>query len=416
MKKLKKTEIILLAALMLATALISAACSKDEEEEQDPMNPVVLKIGEFELKKFYFDSLYATHEKYYYLSAGAITQEEYFNTVVDAVEDYAVTLKEARDRNFTVTAEEEETIKNDTEAQWQYIREEFLRRVDSSITEEDQIEAEFARLFEVDTGYTPEAYREYLAESMHDRILIKKLYDSVTEEVEPTDEEVRSYLDLKVNSLSQETFAAFADKYAAYRDGSGEPFIFIPADCFAVDQLLLEGDGAAALAEQIDARFEGGISFDQFIMLVSGDSNADENMRNEKFRSLGYLMHASTVPSYPQELAYGAYAASGSKIYPGMSPEYSPEYTVLKTSDGKTVVKVAAAGSIRYVTVVKTYIKGNVSYHQGDDIWNMGYEGAKAQVGKTYFDGKVAEWRKAAKIEWFFDRFKSNYVPAESKN
>jgi hypothetical protein len=413
MKRFKKTAVILLAALMLAATLVSAACGS--EEEQDPMNPVVLKVGEFELKKFYFDSLYATHDKYYYLSYGAITQSEYFDIVVDAVEDYAVTLKKAQEGGFTITAEEEETIKSDTEAQWEHIRQEFLRRVNSSITDPDEIEKEFARLFEVDTGYTPEVYRQCLDESMHNRMLIKKLLDSETEGVEPTDEQVRAYIDLQVNSLSQETFSAFAEQYAAYREGSGKMFLFIPSDCFAADQLLLEGGDARQRAEQIDARFESGISMADFMELVAGDANDDANMKEEKFRELGYLMHSATVGDYPAELAYGAYSANGSKIYPGMKPDYSPEYTVYKTSDGKTVVKVAAEDSIRYVTIIKKYIKGNVNYTKGDEIWEIGYEGAKEQVRQDFFDQKVAEWRKEAKFEWYFDRFKANYVSTGQK-
>lgn len=414
MNIIKKAVILLLAALTALTALTFTAC---KEDPIDAMNPVVLQIGKYELRRFYFDSLYATNSKYSEFAAGRLSQSDYFDVVAAATERYAVTLKTAKEQGFTLTEEDEASVRSDSDKQWDHIREVFLERVDSNITDPAKIEEEFERLFTIDTGYSSEVYRACLDESLRNRLLIKKLFDKVTDGIEPTEQDIRSYLDLQSNIAYTEGFGGFRYRFEQYRDNGGEPFVFVADDCFTVIQYLIApGDGAQAEADALDARLEAGITADEFRELVASENNGDENMRGEMFRKLGYLVHESVIGDYSNEFTYAAYLASGSKVFPGMTPDFSAEFGLFETTDGKTVAKVAGEDGIHYVMLARKYLKGNLSYTEGDPVWQLGYEGAALTVRQAYFDKQVDEWLKDAKIEWFYDRFKDDYMPHQTED
>ena len=325
MNIIKKAVILLLAALTTLTALTFTAC---KEDPIDAMNPVVLQIGKFELRRFYFDSLYATNSKYSEFAAGQLSQSDYFDVVAAATERYAVTLKTAKEQGFTLTEEDEASVRSDSDKQWDHIREVFLERVDSNITDPAKIEEEFERLFTIDTGYSSEVYRACLDESLRNRLLIKKLFDKVTDGIEPTEQDIRSYLDLQSNIAYTEGFGGFRYRFEQYRDNGGDPFVFVAEDCFTVIQYLIApGDGAQAEADALDARLAAGVTSEEFKTLVAAEENADENMHGESFRNLGYLIHESMLEEYSKEFAYASYLVYGSKVFPGMTPDFSAEYS-----------------------------------------------------------------------------------------
>ena len=413
MKKSIRPAALLLALLILTAAFAFAACKKDPNAE---MNPVVLKLGDLKLTKYYFDSLYGTNKNYYYMSQGALSMEEYFNLVTDEMERYAVTLKAAREKGFTFTAEEEAEIAADAESQWEHIKGVFMEKIDSSLTDPDEIAKAFEDRFVLETGYSSELYRSCLNDALHDRMLIKKLMVSMTEGVEPTEQDVRNQIDLLINAESQSGFASFAAKFRSYAAGEGDPFFFVPEECFAVVQYLVnDGPDAESEIERVDALLESSFSSEDFIDLVASESNDDKTMLDEKARRLGYLVHDSLIDDYTTEFFCAANVANGRKVIPGIQPGVITDYEVFRTVNGKIIVKIADEGCTRYLMVIKNYRKGNVSYTSGDDIWNMGYANAKDKVRQDRFDDAVEEWYQAAlkgkDFKWYFDRFKSNYLP-----
>lgn len=412
MKKKNRIAVVMLAALLLLTVLLSA-CSK---ADKDPMNPVVMKLGDLKLTKFIFDSLYATNSNYYKMSQGAISMSDYFDLVTDDMGRYAVTLKEARDKGFELTEEDEANISTDCEAQWEHIKGLFMEKIDSSITDPDQIAEEFERRFKIDTGYSSEVYKTNLEQSLRDRELIQKLFESMTDDMEPSDADVKNYLELQVNNESQAGFATFAERFRKFVEEEGDPFTFVPDNCFTVDQYLigLEND-ADARTQELDSRFETGISSEEFLELISSDANDDANMKNERYFKTGYLIHKTVAGNYTEEFYYASCAANGQKIVSGLDADMMRNAVTLNTSDGKTVIKIADADGYHYVMVVKEYLKGEVRYEKGDDVWNFGYEGAKSTIRQKHFDDTVEEWyqnaKSSKKIKWYFDRFKDKYLP-----
>ena len=412
---MKKARMPLIAMLLVLAALTAVFCTSCES--YDEMNPVILKLGDMTLTKFYFDSLYATNDDYYKMSQGAISMSDYFDSIVEDVGRYAVTLKTARDRGFTLSDEEQAKIEQDYESQWEHIRQIFREKVNSSITDEAEIESEIERLFEIDTGYTSEVYRESLKLTLADRELVRKLFEDLTKDIEPTEKQVRKYIELKVNSESQAGFATFAQRFNAYAEGTGDPFLFIPAECFTVDQFMIDTTDTTASAARIstmDEKLDSGLSSQQFMESVASDENDDENMRDEKHRDLGYLMHDSMKSSYSIEFYYAAYRASGKKVAPGVEIMSAPDLQLFTTTDNKLIARVAEESCVRYVILNRRYVKGNVSYKIGDDIWNYGYEGAKAEIRQKNFDQQADEWyaKDGRKIRWYLDRIKKKYVPS----
>lgn len=166
---------------------------------------------------------------------------------------------------------------------------------------------------------------------------------------------------------------------------------------------------------EADAALEAGMTSAEFTELVGSDSNDDESMREERARSMGYLVHDDLRDEYTTEFFYAANVANGRKVVPGMQMGSIPEYDVYKTTDNRIVVKIHEEGCTRYLMVARKYIKGNVSYKAGDDIWELGRRTATEYIQRKYFDDQVEEWYQAAlkgkKIKWYFDRFKSSYLP-----
>ena len=422
MTKLKRIALWLLAAATVLTCIGAAACKKDEGN-----NPVIMKTGKTEIRKFDFAYLYGSHKQYEYVAAGAIKMSEYFNIVVKDLAKYAVTLDKAKSMGFELTEEDEAKIKADFEAQIEYTEKMLDERVDASITDEAERKAKRDELLETDTGYDMATYRECLENTLRNKALVDKLFEKETEGVEPTEEEILNYIELQTNTESQYGFATFAANYEKFIAGEGKAFFFVPDNCFTVDQIffgydttvdadgnITSSDNTAALekAAALDAKLAGGIANDELRRLV-GEDNDDENMLDERFRSYGYLVHSSLTGKYSDAFNFGAYKANGERTAPGKKLGDNPEYEVFETATGKKVVKVFDEDGIRYIFVNRRYPKGNVSYEKADTdpIWQAGYEGAKQTARLALYEQKVDEWYRNQKVTVYYDKFKSDFMP-----
>lgn len=134
------------------------------------------------------------------------------------------------------------------------------------------------------------------------------------------------------------------------------------------------------------------------------------------FSRWGYLIHNTLFEDYEKPLLIGAYYAHGIEQLP---PELSNKNTssqYFETTDGKRIVKITAKGSIRYVVENRSLAKGPMPYVEGDEVWNLSYDGALAAASDIEYDDQFEVWFSEANVTYYYDRFKSNYIsPAVPK-
>ena len=168
-------------------------------------------------------------------------------------------------------------------------------------------------------------------------------------------------------------------------------------------------------ASEIDSILSVGVSYDDFIDLIARYGN-DENMQGDVFLRWGYLIHNTLFEDYEKPLLIGAYYAHGIEQLP---PELSNKNTssqYFETTDGKRIVKITAKGSIRYVVENRSLAKGPMPYVEGDEVWNLSYDGALAAASDIEYDDQFEVWFSEANVTYYYDRFKSNYIsPAVPK-
>ena len=410
-KIIRSFAAVVLAVIMAASCLLFAACS--EKDPQDEQNPVILKLGDLKLRKFHFDSLYATNDSYYKMSQGAISMADYFDMICEQTARYAVTLKAARAKGYELTAEDEQNVINSRDAQWEHIKQVFEDKIKDDIEGEQARQEEFERLFVLETGYSSELYVKCLEESLRDRELIQKYFEEQTDGLEPTSQQVKDYLDQLVNNHSQISFSSFASQCLAFAKGEGDPVMFVPSDCFTVVQFMTDSDADMSRIESLIPT----VTAEEMLNDVISDTvNLDENMHAELFRGYGYPIHESITGNYSEEFVFAAYRASGKKNVPGKLPVDMPEFEEFETSDGRKVVKVVDEEGAHYVMMLRKLRKGNLSYSEGDEIWQYGYDCAKAKLRQDSFDAEIEkEYQESVKrhrFTWYYDRFKSNYIPS----
>jgi hypothetical protein len=162
-------------------------------------------------------------------------------------------------------------------------------------------------------------------------------------------------------------------------------------------------------ASEIDSILSVGVSYDDFIDLIARYGN-DENMQGDVFLRWGYLIHNTLFEDYEKPLLIGAYYAHGIEQLP---PELSNKNTssqYFETTDGKRIVKITAKGSIRYVVENRSLAKGPMPYVEGDEVWNLSYDGALAAASDIEYDDQFEVWFSEANVTYYYDRFKSNYI------
>ena len=162
-------------------------------------------------------------------------------------------------------------------------------------------------------------------------------------------------------------------------------------------------------ASEIDSILSVGVSYDDFIDLIARYGN-DENMQGDVFLRWGYLIHNTLFEDYEKPLLIGAYYAHGIEQLP---PELSNKNTssqYSETTDGKRIVKITAKGSIRYVVENRSLAKGPMPYVEGDEVWNLSYDGALAAASDIEYDDQFEVWFSEANVTYYYDRFKSNYI------
>ena len=431
MKSPKKLFALLVA--VMCAVLAAGGCNPQKTPDYG-INPVALSVNGVDITLFDFDRFYTTNEKYYYLTHGAVDAQEYFETVLDEVVRYGVALSKAQELNIQLTAEDEDEVQNELQTQCDLTFEKYSKTLADSSTasaapalDSKTVEAAFRE----DKGYSFAEYRGFLARFLRNKKIISKLYEQITADVAPDEEEIIAYIQLNVSEQSLDSFSTFVTRYKSFVNEKGDVPFFVPEDCFTVDQLLLQYssdesestaepdasgtlpaytfDTASVTASEIDSILSVGVSYDDFIDLIARYGN-DENMQGDVFLRWGYLIHNTLFEDYEKPLLIGAHYAHGIEQLP---PELSNKNTssqYFETTDGKRIVKITAKGSIRYVVENRSLAKGPMPYVEGDEVWNLSYDGALAAASDIEYDDQFEVWFSEANVTYYYDRFKSNYI------
>ena len=212
--RLPKKLLALLVAAMCAV-LAAGGCNPQKTPDYG-INPVALSVNGVDITLFDFDRFYTTNEKYYYLTHGAVDAQEYFETVLDEVVRYGVALSKAQELNIQLTAEDEDEVQNELQTQCDLTFEKYSKTLADNSTasaapalDSKTVEAAFRE----DKGYSFAEYRGFLARFLRNKKIISKLYEEITADVAPDEEEIIAYIQLNVSEQSLDSFSTFVTRY-----------------------------------------------------------------------------------------------------------------------------------------------------------------------------------------------------------
>lgn len=398
-------KFIALFISIAALLMMFTGCTVDEN------NPVILTAGKATFHKFDFNLKYLNGEYYYHYTLGAMSDEQYFQLVLDEVTELAVALNEAKKRGIELTEAEETELQTRLDEECELVMEQYRSFVDSSITDEAEIQKAAEEQLVTDLGFSYEDYRKYYEVSLRNTMILTKLYNEVTADVTPDEDDIRSYIESCTIREMENDFATFAETYKAFlKDGLTTPY-FIPANCITVNHIYLPNDDAEALAaeEIIDAELsKGGMTFERFEELID-EFGKDENMNSDRYREWGYLVHDSLESDFVDGYVFAANRLiDDSKLMPGA--EDIPEFTEFKMDGSKYIIKLMAEDGIYYIGLNQRFLKGSMPCEEGGDIWNISYEGAYVTECDYAYQLECDKWLEDTKVTYFYENFVDEYV------
>ena len=210
----------LLAVLVAAMCAVLAAGGCNPQKTPDyGINPVALSVNGVDITLFDFDRFYTTNQKYYYLTHGAVDAQEYFETVLDEVVRYGVALSKAQELNIQLTAEDEDEVQNELQTQCDLTFEKYSKTLadNSSASAAPALDSKTVEAaFREDKGYSFAEYRGFLARFLRNKKIISKLYEEITADVAPDEEEIIAYIQLNVSEQSLDSFSTFVTRYKKF--------------------------------------------------------------------------------------------------------------------------------------------------------------------------------------------------------
>lgn len=419
-----KTTARLVALLVLVLMVFGtvSGCSLDDAENA---NPVIMKVNDLEITKFDFHMRYLANESYYEFMYGAINAKTYFDIVMEDVTEFAVAVNHAKETGRTLSADVIIGIENDVERQCEYVYNQYLERIDETITGEEEIRAAVYDLYQQEMGYTLDDYRGYLYNYIYNNTLLREFRDSIVVDVTPGQDEIIAYINHQVIASSMTDFATFANGYDLFLKGEGGVPYFVPRNCFTVNTLFIafdsetDDDGnttyddTAALetAQEIDKLIRDGISSARFEDMIA-EMGDDELMKNDDCRDWGYLINESLIRRYETGFVYAAMNLKNGKWLPkDQNINDMPELTKFKTNDNHNLIKVRTESGIHYLIINRVFLKGEMPYQIGDALWNFAYDGAYEAMCDIEYDNQYETWLGSAKITYYYERFQAEYLP-----
>lgn len=381
--KQKRFRMFALVLAVVCTLSMLAGCNVVTKND-----PVVLKVGEVEMRLSDYTSIYNSYYSYYseYQMYDVSTQEklyEFQDFVYDKLVESAVIVYQAGQNGITLTEEELAEAGKNADSEMDSMLLSYTSYVYSTtnITDQNEAEKEARRLLVQDaasSGYgSYEAFRNYIFESIKRTELINKQTEAVKGTVTVSDAQVKELYDKEMAADKASYASAPAQYYTDwfFYNGYNEGImpLYTPAGYVKVKRIFLGQADDAKVQEVADALKAGDKTFDELITEYS----------NDKTGTL-YLVSESCGDQYADGFAEAALALT----------EVGQVSEAVHASDGVYFLYLA-----EILEEGPAALEGDVKEHLHTYLLNKYQE--------ELFEKTVAEWVAAADVKEYRQRIRS---------
>jgi ppiC-type peptidyl-prolyl cis-trans isomerase len=375
-------------ALVLAFAAF-AGCNATETD------PVVGKVGDMEIRfqTYYnvyiqnmFRDMYQTGT-YDVSTAEAFRayQDKIFDTIIDSLLPIYV----AKQEGVTLTDEEEAQVQEDLQKQIDSLYAGYASKVDQSITDEAEIRAAEEKLLLADlktNGLTYNSYVKQLEASLRDAAIGEKYIKSLFVELTVSDDEIQAHYDKQLAYYQEryaEDAANYYDDYSDYLANGGLQPLVVPEGYSYYKHILVlkakEGEekDVDAIVAEIYKKIETGEDFDALIE----EYGEDPGMKNEPYKTEGYILSEANASDYYEEFATAALA---------LENEGDITAEAIESTAGKHIIK--KLGPVEAKTVSLDEVKDTIR------------ELVQKEKEDALYKEHLAQWKEEVKIVKHYNR------------
>ncbi len=300
-----KTIALVLAAIMIAAAL--SACSVNNP------NYTVLKVGDMNIGvNAYYNNYNYLAQVYSMYGLYNVSTPEALKRMQDQVFDNlirnALPVVVAKQNGVTLTDEEEAQVQADYKEQLDQMIARYNSKVDESITDADAKRAEAEKLFRADlekSGWNYKTYLKMIEDSARDAAIANKYMESLYSGVNITEDKAKAYYDEQLAAKKAEYAenpAKFYTDYSGAASGSDTIGVLTVPEGYRFCKHILiknaeEGDTTKdvnKIVEEVKAKLADGADFDALVE----EYGEDPGMKQEPYKSKGYLISESTIDKY----------------------------------------------------------------------------------------------------------------------
>ncbi len=433
---------VLLAVIMAAAVFASCKLTEDEPAATDepavsaaPVDlegvdgkTVIMSSKHVDMTMYDFGQEFYSNRYYQYFLYGAMTADQYCDTIIEEVSNFVAILNAAEEAGVTLTEDEKEEINVQMEGQIEQV----LVRYEQDVAEDvEDKRAEAKRLIDEDLaadGLDYDTFVELAKLSMCRYALADKYYQQLLSEVEIDESDVLAYInDQKVQEASS-AMTDFTDKLNAYLEGQGPSPVVVPDDCFSVNHIFLKYETTTDEQghmdyvttsrtddeKKLEELFAGVAGYEEFMKLEE-EYGEDPGMDNENIREYGYVIHPDLLDSYYPGFVYAAMNLREKGWKPEIDLENGqntdlPELEMFTLADGTEVVKVRTEPGVHYIIINKEYDKGVIPYEKGDARWESWLSTLRQNKFQEDFEALNNSWKELYPIEIRTDLIKAKFA------
>lgn len=401
--------------------------------EQADGKSVIMRCGDTEFMLYDFGQAFYSSQYLQYYMYGMVTPDQYCDMVIDELKGLMYMVAAAKDAGIELTQDEIDEIDSNIADYVEQVKVSYRDYVEEGV---DDVEAAALAMLEEDLaqdGLDLDSFVVLAANNLRIHKIAEKYYETLQESVSVSDDDVRTYLDEKLETAPDESVSDFVADMNGYYEGSAPYPVYIVDDCFSVNHIYMgfesstddEGnivydtESRAEDEAEVEAKIEEAADYDAFMELetVYGE---DPGMDSETYRENGYIIHGDLVNDYFAGFVYAAMNLhEGEWSVPvdgGASDEPAPaepELAFFTLKDGTRVVKVCTESGVHYIIVNKEYKRGPVKYTVGDEIWESWRDAATETRMSDLYDTLSEEWRGKYSIDTDVFTIKAHYPPAD---
>lgn len=398
-------------------------------EEADG-STVVMRCGDVEFNLYDYGQAFYNGTYIQYYMYGLMTPDQYCDSVIEELSGLMYMIRAAKDNGVTVTDEEKAEIAESVD---DYIEQVLVNYQDFVEEDVEDIEAAALALLEEDLaadGLDLDSFRVLAANNLCLHKYAEKYYNELNESVSVSDDDVRTYLEEKLETAAEMSMSDFVADMDGYYEGDSPYPVYVVDDCFSVNHIYMAFESSfdengnnvydtASRREdeaELESRFADTADYAAF-MELENEYGEDPGMDSEMYRENGYLIHGDLVNDYFAGFVYAAMnlheGSWATPVAEGEEPVADPELTFFELQDGTKVVKVYTESGVHYIIVNKELKKGAVEYTVGDEHWESWRKAASETRLNDLYEQLMDEWTAKYEIEVDSYTIKAHFPPAE---